>query len=161
MAQGPCVPRSTSARPRYVVAQGSILAAAQLSTLVAVLAAVARLVAVDTLPAWLARAGSAHWITPGAILAWAVPVASFTPLTIWAGEVAGRATPARLALASFGAGASSVNARVVAKWQTSGAVCCLHVTLAADFDTTSSLFSFSLVGNSMSNSVLRTSWWEC
>lgn len=144
-----------------MVTQGAILAAAQLSTLIAVLAAVARLIAVNTLPAWLARAGSAHWITPRTILARAVPVASLTPLAIWAGEVAGGATPARLTLASFGAGASSVNAWVVAKWQTSGAICCLHEALAADLDSTCALFNFSLVGNSMSNSVFGASWREC
>lgn len=144
-----------------MVTQGAILTATQLSTLVAILATVAWLVAVDTLPAWFARAGSTHWITPGTIFARAVPVAGLTPLAIWTGEVAGWATPARLALTRLRARAGSMNAWVVAKRQTSGAISGLHKTLAADLDSASALFNFSLVGDSMSNSVLGASWWEC
>lgn len=144
-----------------MVTKGTVLTAAQLSTLVAVLSAVARLVAIDTLPSWLARAGSTHWVTPGAIFAWAVPMASFTPLAIWTGEVAGRAAPAGLTLTGFRTGAGSMNAWVVAKWQTSGAISSLHKTFAADLDSTSAFFNFCLVGDRMSNPVLGASWWEC
>lgn len=99
-----------------MVAKGAILTAAQLSTLVAILSAVTRLVAINTLPAWLARAGSTHWVTSGTIFARAVPVTSFTPLAIWTGEVAGRATPAGLTLTGFRTRTGSMNAWVVAKW---------------------------------------------
>lgn len=161
MTQWAPVTRSTGAASRDVVAEGAVLAAARLPAFVAVLAAVTRLVAVDPLPAWLAGAGSTHRVTSCTILAWAVTVAGFAPFAIGTREVASRSPPAWLAFARFWAGAGSMNARVVAKWQTSRAICRLDEAFATNFDSPGAFFNFCLVRNHVSNPVFGATWWEC
>lgn len=102
-----------------MVAEGTVLTAAGLSTFIAILATVTWLIAVNSLPAWLAGAGSTHGVTSCTILAWAVPVAGLAPFAIGTREVAGGAPPAWLAFTRFRTGAGPMNARVVAKRQTS------------------------------------------
>lgn len=144
-----------------MVAEGTILTPAGLSTFVAVLATVTWLVAVNSLPAWLARAGSAHGVTSCTVLARAVSVAGFAPFAIRTREVAGWAPPAWLAFTRFRTGAGPVNARVVTEWQTSRAICRLNEAFATHLDSPCAFFNFCLVRNHVSNPVFGATRWEC